>query len=39
LSDAETLAYYQGYGGTANNLLVPKKKEFIRVAVGCIVEL
>jgi hypothetical protein len=39
LSDAETLAYYRGYGGTANNLLVPKKKEFIRVAVGCIVEL
>ncbi|KAJ7831412.1 hypothetical protein B0H14DRAFT_3143194 [Mycena olivaceomarginata] len=39
LSDAETLAYYRGYGGTANNLLVPKKREFIRVAVGCIVEL
>ncbi|KAJ7718751.1 hypothetical protein DFH07DRAFT_1011438 [Mycena maculata] len=39
LSNAQTLAYYRGYGGTANNLSVAKKREFIRVAIGCIVEL
>ncbi|KAJ7718816.1 hypothetical protein B0H16DRAFT_1897470 [Mycena metata] len=39
LSDVDTRAYYRGYGGTANNLSMPKKREFIRVAVGCTVEL
>ncbi|KAJ7764101.1 hypothetical protein DFH07DRAFT_956117 [Mycena maculata] len=40
LSDADARAYYRGYGGTAgNHLAMAGKREFVRVAIGCTVDL
>ncbi|KAJ7450709.1 hypothetical protein B0H11DRAFT_319328 [Mycena galericulata] len=40
LSDTDARAYYRGYGGTAgNHLAMAGKREFVRVAIGCTVDL
>ncbi|KAJ7503465.1 hypothetical protein B0H11DRAFT_2274107 [Mycena galericulata] len=40
LSDADARAYYRGYGGIAgNHLAMAGRREFVRGAIGCTVDL
>ncbi|KAJ7015842.1 hypothetical protein C8F04DRAFT_704869 [Mycena alexandri] len=39
LNDADARAYYRGYGGPQGHLTIAVKKEFVRVAIGCMVDL